>query len=672
MFQFRSLKQYFTLVIGLLVTLSLSAVGFAVYYFGGNIVMESGRALNISRANDFRHILNGEYAVLMEKVNGISQMDTVLKAEKLEDTLVPLSQTFSFYKNDFDTMNIMDLTGDRYNNSMEKGNNSDREYYKKVMQTKEPYISEVLVGRATGKLSVVFVSPWVKQSGEMMGMVFGLTGLDKIQASIAEIKIGKTGFGFLVDGKGLLLAHGKNKDWSGKVNLVESDIGKFPIKPFWEQAVRTKNVVSGDYVVDGVKKSASVIPLELIGGNFWYMIVESDFDEVMADASKLNTIVFSLSFVALIISLIITYLIAKTFVAPIESLNAYVGELGKGRFDIPVPESYVRRKDEYGSLASNFTKMRLNVSNLLRSISSSAESVAASAEELFATSQQSAQASAQVANAATQVAHNVNDQSVMVHDVHTITSTTIKMLDEVVQNAEHVNTLSNDMVTVTDDGSHAVNAAIAQINTVGQGSAQAQVAADELKQDSKKIGEIVNLISSIAGQTNLLALNAAIEAARAGEQGRGFAVVAEEVRKLAEQSENAAKQITDLINKNYKSIENVVNTVGITIKDVDEGVILVNNAGESFEKINTNIKIVSAEIKIIAGKLTSLATSSAKITDSVNKMEKATDNIESEIENTTAATEEQSASMQEIAGASQTLAKLANDLQSDVSKFKIA
>ena len=85
------------------------------------------------------------------------------------------------------------------------------------------------------------------------------------------------------------------------------------------------------------------------------------------------------------------------------------------------------------------------------------------------------------------------------------------------------------------------------MGAVSTGSKQAQVAAEELKTSSAQIGEIVGLISTIAGQTNLLALNAAIEAARAGEQGRGFAVVAEEVRKLAEQSEAAAHQIKDLV-----------------------------------------------------------------------------------------------------------------------------
>ena len=130
--------------------------------------------------------------------------------------------------------------------------------------------------------------------------------------------------------------------------------------------------------------------------------------------------------------------------------------------------------------------------------------------------------------------------------------------------------------------------AIGQMKNVGQGAQKAQGAAGDLEAGSRQIEAIVGLISNIAGQTNLLALNAAIEAARAGEQGRGFAVVAEEVRKLAEQSEQAARQIKDLIGKNDANIRNVVEVISHTIQDIDTGVTLVGKAGDGFGDIRVH------------------------------------------------------------------------------------
>jgi methyl-accepting chemotaxis protein len=206
---------------------------------------------------------------------------------------------------------------------------------------------------------------------------------------------------------------------------------------------------------------------------------------------------------------------------------------------------------------------------------------------------------------------------------------------------------------------------------VGDGTAQVQLAVDTLSVSSKEIVQIIDVIGGIAGQTNLLALNAAIEAARAGDAGRGFAVVAEEVRKLAEQSQIAAKQIGDLIAGNTASIDSAVTAMQAGAEDVKTGTEVVNNAGQAFTVIAGRINLMAKQVKEISDATQEVAAGSQQIVESVRKVEAVSKAAAARTETVSAATQEQSATMEEIAAASNTLARMATDMQQAVRIFKI-
>jgi len=389
----------------------------------------------------------------------------------------------------------------------------------------------------------------------------------------------------------------------------------------------------------------------------------------IVDAATAAKIIISVTIAAVVIALLLGFWIATMIASPLKSMLKDVEAVAAG--DLSIKKSDIDSRDEVGKLAQAFNQMVVNTRAMIKQVSQSAEQVAASSEELTAGAQQSAEASNNIACSITQVAQGSEKQVSAVNETSAIVQEISATMEEMSATATEMATMSEQTASAAIEGKTSVDRAVTQMGAVSVGAKQAQSAAVELKASSAQIGEIVALISTIAGQTNLLALNAAIEAARAGEQGRGFAVVAEEVRKLAEQSEAAAHQIKGLVGSNHDSIGKVVGAIDVAISDITQGVELVNVAGTNFGAINEQVRKVTDQVRIIAKAINEAAIGSQRIVNSIKEVESVSRDSAAEAQTVSAATEEQSASMEEIAASSQALAKLAVDLQSAVSKFRV-
>lgn len=388
-----------------------------------------------------------------------------------------------------------------------------------------------------------------------------------------------------------------------------------------------------------------------------------------AAAAMTSKIMIGITLVAIVLALGIGRFIARMIANPLIQVEGTVREIAQG--NLTVEKMAIDSEDEVGRLAAGINAMAENLRLLIENITRTAEQVAASSEELTASAEQSASATNSIAATITEVAAGAARQEAAVDDTASIVEEMSAGIQQIAATANSVSRSAELTANAAGQGDKAVNAAVSQMKNIERTVAGTAQVVTQLGERSKEIGQIVDAISGIAAQTNLLALNAAIEAARAGEQGRGFAVVAEEVRKLAEQSQEAAKQIASLIAEIQKETLSAVKAMNEGTHEVEIGSEVVNSAGEAFDEIVGLIGDVSAQVREISAAIQQMASGSQQIVDSVRDIDRVTKEASGQTLTVSAATEEQSASIEEVAASSEELAKMAEELQRAVRKFRV-
>jgi len=326
--------------------------------------------------------------------------------------------------------------------------------------------------------------------------------------------------------------------------------------------------------------------------------------------------------------------------------------------------------DEFAQMADETNKMLENIRNMTKTIQKTAESVADASGTLTNTAEQSAHATQSVAQSITEVAEASHGQMDSVaeakHQVHAFTrglSDATSAIENVADDIEHTSQKA-------EEGNQLVVATVDQMNAIADTVVSSSEVVAKLGERSKEIGNIVEVISGISGQTNLLALNAAIEAARAGEHGHGFAVVAEEVRKLAEESQNASKQIGDLIRAIQEETEEAVTAMETGRTEAEKGRENVAATGEGFSEILSMIRRIQENAGSIKATMDDLGQRATKIDTATGEIHDAASKVASESQTVSAATEEQAAGMEEIAASSRGLSDMAHELNTAAAKFK--
>ncbi|WP_308637845.1 methyl-accepting chemotaxis protein [Paenibacillus silvisoli] len=441
-------------------------------------------------------------------------------------------------------------------------------------------------------------------------------------------------------------------------------------KKFAKQAFDKKTIQITDTYTDatGTWKSA-LYPI--LDGDKVVALYGMDYDVAVTDkkAVKETLSVVGLILIFLVAAGIIMFGVLTRVVKPIKTLADASRQIADG--DLSGSQIEVKSKDEIGTLSANFNAMTANLRTLIHHVKLNAEQVAASAEQLTASAEQTSRATEHITKSVQEMAISSDKQVASVDQgakaIHDMSSG----VQQIAASASHVTHIAEQANQSASEGNVIVQQAVDRMNGLNETVGGLTSSVQELGERSVQIGQFVEVITSISSQTNLLALNAAIEAARAGENGRGFGVVASEIRKLSEQSTEAAAQIAELVGTIQEEMNETIRTMNRVNTEVEEGIEVVTTAGQTFEGIQGAIAQVATQITEVSEASQDMSEGASQIVQTIDAVANAAETAAAETQNVSAASEEQLASMQEIAASATYLSKMAEELQDLVMKYKV-
>jgi len=661
----------------------------------------------------------------------------------------------------YETMAVTDLSGKSIatndNSQMDLG---DRQYVKDALAG-NVVISEPVVSKATGNLVLAVAAP-LKRDGNTVGVVLATVPTTYIANLMSSAQLGDTGEAYLINSEGFFITPSRFTEElirEGKVK-TRSEL-ELQIDTYASQQGLAGNTGLSEYKdyrgVD-VIGAYSYLPEQK-----WAIIAEQNSSEAFAAVNQLRNVILGLIAISLIVIIILAIIIANSISKPIQTMAGAASLMAQGKINQQInykskdeigelADSFremidfqkamansaeglsngdltvdVAPKSEEDVLGVAFERMIKNLREALGQVASNAHNLNNASSQLAQASDQAGQATSQIATTIQQVARGTTQQTEAathsaasveqlrraienvskgaqaqaeaVSKMASLTGSLSSSIQQVAGNANAVSVESNNAATAAREGSTTVADTVQGMETIREKVGFSAQKVQEMGNRSDQIGAIVETIDDIASQTNLLALNAAIEAARAGEHGKGFAVVADEVRKLAERSSSATKEIGDLIKGIQTTVSEAVSAMNESASEVETGAERASRAGTALENILKAAIAVNEQAQLAAdavsqmGSLSNelvaaaddvsaiveentaateeMAAGSSEITQAIDNIASVSEENSAAVEEVSASAEEMSAQVEEVTASAQSLSDMADLLQKTVDKFKL-
>lgn len=363
-------------------------------------------------------------------------------------------------------------------------------------------------------------------------------------------------------------------------------------------------------------------------------------------------------------------LFSKRITRPILDVKKQLDDLSKNEGDLTI-RLPIKSQDEIGQLAFSFNTMLENFQTLIKDIREQGKQVSISSSELFVVSEQSAKATEEISTSISEVAKGMNAQLVTTEeskkDIYEISQAVYR----IAETSQLVTNSSAQSALETINGKQSIEESIKQMNLIHTSTEKSEEVVRALGEKSKEIGKIIQMITEVSSQSHLLSLNASIEAARAGEHGRGFMVVADEVKKLAEKSRLYASQIGQIVQEIQYNADKATSSMSDGRKEVNKGMIIVNEAGKAFHSIYLSTQTVEHQLYEVTAASEQMLSMAKNVLSSVEDMTTIAKESVHNANIVASTAEQQRYSIKEVSLSAERLSQMSFELEELVNRFSL-